>query len=543
VNFGRWNIQMRPRRAILESGVGLAFVLAVVVTLINIPIALWALLGQHSRDISVAVIVFVPLALIVVVAVTLAWLRHSMLHGVLYCAEIFEAMGRGDLSRRTEWHGRDVLGRLGGSVDMLAERLGVAIAKVQLAAIALQDASNASSRIAREVAGRTSEEHTTLSEASTYSDALATTAVTVAQNADGVARLVSDISSAVAQMNASVAEMNRSLNSLSGAVEQAVSGTQQMSSSIAHVAGNADRVRSESSLTDQQVRAGRTEVLALSGGIDSVNQTVAAVVTEMQELDGASREIDKILGLIENIADQTNLLALNAAIEAARAGEHGRGFAVVADEVRKLAEDSAGSTKQIAALVADIQRRTRAVLDRAAHASALVKSNAQSAQKVTLMIEQVSERAAQVAKLTDEISVAAAQQARGSEELAKASERMGAMTHEAAATMSEQTVTSTQILSSVSEIERRTGEVAKASSEQKVAIVALGSRVSRARQLGTENAEAVASMASTAGGVQEQAGELKELVGQFKTANGATLANGRRGQKTLEERGPFALSS
>lgn len=498
---------------------------------------------RAARNFSIAILLVIPLALVAIVAVTLAWLREMMLRGVGRCAEIFEAMGRGDLCERTGWSGEDVLGRLGGSVDTLAQRLAQTIAQIQEAMTSLQQASRRSSKLAHDVAARAAEERTALTEALEYSGSLGNAAGSVAENADGVARRVSDISSAVAQMTASIAEMDRNLGDLSSAVTQAVSSTQQMSTSIAQVAGNAELVRTESSLTDQQVREGRAVVMTLAKGMRGVNETVASVVAEMQGLDGASREIDKILGLIENIADQTNLLALNAAIEAARAGEHGRGFAVVADEVRKLAEDSAGSTKQIATLVADIQRRTKAVLERTAHANALVQSNAQSVDQVTTMIEQVGNRTAQVALLTDEISVAAVQQARGSEELAKASERMGTMTHEASATMREQSISSNQILSSVSEIERRTGEVARASGAQRISIEALGSRIRRAGDLGDANAESVAAMASTAGELQEQTGEIKELVGRFRTRDGEPLANGRRGESALEEPGPFALSS
>ncbi len=480
---------------------------------------------------------------VVVVFISMGWLRGLVLRSIGRCVAIFEAMGTGDLSQRINWHGTDLLGRLGNSIDEFAERISGMMARIQRAALTVQTASDNSNRIAVEVDNRVKEELNALSQALNYSSDLSTQAGTVADNAEAVARRVSDISSAVAEMTASIQEMDQNLLNLATVVEQAVANTQEMSASIVQVAGNADRVRAESNVTDQQVREGRNEVLALSKGMGSISDTVKDVVVEMQSLDGASRQIGEILGLIEEIADQTNLLALNAAIEAARAGEHGRGFAVVADEVRKLAENSASSTKQIGQLVADIQRRTSAVLERAARANSLVQNNAESANNVTQMIEAISTRVTEVAQLVSEISIATTEQARSSEELAKASEQMGAMTHEAAATMREQAITSNQILEGVSEIENRTAQVARASMEQQASIQGLGTRVSQSSELGNKNSEAIGALASSADEVHSEATQLHELVGQFQTGK-SSLEDGKTGsQKALEDPGALALSS
>ncbi len=516
----------------VEHGLATAFGIVVVAVLLDILIGLWAHASRSAF--ANATLVVTPLLLLGIVAITLAWLRASILRTIGRCTEIFQAMGRGDLAARTGWAGSDLLGRLGGSIDALADRLSLTIGAIQRAATTLQEAGERSSRLAAEVAQRAGEERTALGEAFAYSTELARAAGSVAEHSEGVARLVTDISSAVAQMTASISEMDRNLLSLSAVVGQAVTNAQEMSASIAQVAANAEGVRTEAGVTDERVRGGRNDVLALTHGIASIGETVSAVVAEMQSLDHAARQIGDILGIIENIADQTNLLALNAAIEAARAGEHGRGFAVVADEVRKLAETSAGSTQQIASLVLDIQRRTKAVLDRAGRADELVQNNVRSAGNVTATIEQISERVAHVAALISEISIATTQQARGSEELAKASEQMGVMTQEAAATMREQSITSNQILSSVSEIERRTGDVAHAAGAQQAAIERLRTRVRRAEELGGQNAEAVAAMASGADDVHVGTGEIKQLAGQFETT---------KGERPLEEQGPFALSS
>ncbi len=490
------------------------------------------------------IILLVGLAVAVVLVFTLGqWLRRIVLRSIGRCVEIFEAMGTGDLSQRVNWHGSDLLGRLGQAIDDFANRLSTMIVQIQRASITVQNASQQSNAIVAQVDSRVKEELAALSQALSYSGDLFSASGTVADNAEAVARRVSDISSSVAEMTASIQEMDQNLLNLATVVEQAVANTQEMSASIVQVAGNADRVRSESNVTDQKVREGRNEVLALSKGMGSISDTVADVVTEMQNLDGASRQIGEILGLIEEIADQTNLLALNAAIEAARAGEHGRGFAVVADEVRKLAENSASSTKQIGQLVADIQRRTSAVLDRTARANSLVQSNAESARNVTQMIETISNRVTEVAQLVSEISIATTEQARSSEELAKASEQMGAMTHEAAATMREQAITSNQILESVSEIEDRTAQVARASTEQQSAIEGLGERIQQSSNLGSRNSEAVAGMAASADQVHSQASSLRDLVGQFQTGRTSFENSGSAAQQALDDPGALALSS
>jgi methyl-accepting chemotaxis protein len=500
-----------------------------------------ALMG--ARTFALTVLILGALVACAIAIVSMGWFRRTMRSGLERCLEVFEEMGRGDLTARVGFEGKDLLGRLGQAVDQLGERLSIIIATIQHAVMTVQTASSLTNDTARQVEARVNEELAELGRAAEFSMSVRATAGTVADNAEQVARRVTDISSAVAEMTASIQEMDQNLLNLATVVEQAVANTQEMSASIVQVAGNAERVRQESTNTDQRVREGRNEVAQLSKGMSSISDTVADVVSEMQSLDHASRQIGEILGLIEEIADQTNLLALNAAIEAARAGEHGRGFAVVADEVRKLAENSASSTKQIGTLVADIQRRTTAVLERTARANNLVQNNAASARTVTDMIETISQRVTEMAQLVSEISVATTEQARASEELAKASEQMGAMTHEAAATMREQAITSNQILESVSEIEQRTGQVASASQEQQVAIESLGQTISHSSTLGRANSGAVTEMAGQAGEVLDEASSLQSLVGQFQVNGKAVAAGKKNDQKALEDPGSLALSS
>jgi methyl-accepting chemotaxis protein len=479
------------------------------------------------------------------IAITLGammWFRRSMIAGISVCLAVFQAMERGDLTQRIAWTGKDVLGQLGLSVDQLAEKLGQMIGGIQRAAGTVLARSSEETEISREVNARVSEERASLGQAQILSTDVGASAASVSENAGLVAGRVADISTAVAEMVSSIAEIDSNLANLSAVVVQSVRATQEMSATIAAVAGNADKVRDESAQTDAQVRVGRTDVAALSSGLHTMSETFAAVVVEMKNLDGASRQIGDIIGLIEEIADQTNLLALNAAIEAARAGEHGRGFAVVAEEVRKLAEKSATSTKQIGTLIGDIQRRTAGVLEGTAKATTVMNQNLSSADGVDRMIETVAARITEMTQLVGGISQATAQQAKASNELATATETIGQMTQLTANAMREQKTTSAQMLENISEIEARTREVARESEGQRVAIGGLGEHVLHSSDLGDLNARAIAGLLEISEDVRGQATALGQSVEQFRVANAAAHRRVETDEQSLDTLRPSRVS-
>jgi methyl-accepting chemotaxis protein len=140
---------------------------------------------------------------------------------------------------------------------------------------------------------------------------------------------------------------------------QAATAMQEMSSTVQQISDNSQQASEASRNAAEAARNGGKvveETLATMRGIAHSTTKVAATITELGK---NSQQIGHIVSVIDDIADQTNLLALNAAIEAARAGEQGRGFAVVADEVRKLAERTTKATKEIASMIESIQKETR----------------------------------------------------------------------------------------------------------------------------------------------------------------------------------------
>ncbi|MDD1018625.1 methyl-accepting chemotaxis protein [Pseudomonas sp. TNT2022 ID1048] len=256
----------------------------------------------------------------------------------------------------------------------------------------------------------------------------------IKQGADQLVSASQSISSASLQLSASAQEQSHSASSMAATVEE-------LTVSINHVADNAGDAHALSSESGRQSEEGGSVIQDTLGSMRLIADTVQASATQIGELGQHAEQISSIVSVIKGIAEQTNLLALNAAIEAARAGEQGRGFAVVADEVRLLAQRTANSTQEITEMVGKIQLGTREAVSSMDVGVNQVKNGVELAQQAGEAIVNIRTSSGNVVRVVDQISLALREQTAASQDVARNVERIAQMSQQNSQAVEETTET------------------------------------------------------------------------------------------------------
>ncbi|RKZ81067.1 MAG: methyl-accepting chemotaxis protein [Gammaproteobacteria bacterium] len=235
---------------------------------------------------------------------------------------------------------------------------------------------------------------------------------------DALRSLVENINSTTLQVASAAQETQATAIHLTDASDHQAQQITEVSSAITEMAGSIEQVSHNASqssdVAEQSVNLavqGNTAVKKAIDGMDTIREQIQETSKRIKRLGESSQQIGEIVELIDDIAEQTNILSLNAAIQAAMAGEAGRGFAVVADEVQRLAERSGNATKQIDALVKTIQNDTNEAISSMERSTTEVVSGAKLSKDAGTALEQIEAVSHQLADLINNISDAAAQQA------------------------------------------------------------------------------------------------------------------------------------
>lgn len=244
------------------------------------------------------------------------------------------------------------------------------------------------------------------------------------------AQIAQSVAAASEQLSANgnqVAQASQEQSSQSSATASAV---EEMAASAKEMASNAREMSTQAKELSQVARHGGEIVGNSIKGMEAVAQTMESCASRIQVLGQRSQEIGEIIRVIEDIADQTNLLALNAAIEAARAGEQGRGFAVVADEVRKLAERTGKATKEIAAVIENVQNGTRQAVSSMESGTGQVQEGMTLVHEAGKRLEEIVRGVNQVTEMVGHIAVSIDQQKVVTEQMATGVQTVASLSHQ-----------------------------------------------------------------------------------------------------------------
>jgi methyl-accepting chemotaxis protein len=258
--------------------------------------------------------------------------------------------------------------------------------------------------------------------------------------------MVDNLRETLIKLSEATAAIASASTEMASSTEQMATGSSEQTTQAQEVAGAVEEmtktiIENSKNAANTANAAKRTKELALKGGhvvretIDGMKR-ISAVVNKsagtVKTLGDASDRIGEIIGVINDIADQTNLLALNAAIEAARAGEQGRGFAVVADEVRALAERTMKATKEIAGMIHAIQSSTNGAVDSMEEGTKEVDNGIELADRAGIALSEIAKEVELLADLINQIAAASDQQSTASEQVSKSVEAISAVTAETA---------------------------------------------------------------------------------------------------------------
>ncbi len=401
-------------------------------------------------------------------------------------ASAAQAIADGDLTAQVQPRG--ITDTLGNAFRQMIDNLRNLIGQVQENAI--------------QVAAATQQINAAAEQSAQASQQVASTIQQVAQGTGQQTEAVTGAAAQVDQMTAAIDGIAQGAQEQARAVEQASGNLTELSAAIEQIATSAQSSASASQQSAGTAEQGAQTVAKTVEAMTAIRGAVSEVGERVQQMQEHSAQIGDIVETINDIAGQTNLLALNAAIEAARAGEQGRGFAVVADEVRRLAERSSQATQEIATLIQTVQDAILEAVQAMDASLEQVESGSALAGEAGVALQEILEGARQVSDQVQQIASVAQQMGASSGELVTAMDSVSAIVEENTAAAEESAASSAEISTAMESVASISEENSAASQE----VSAMTEEMSAQSEEVTASATSLAEMAQV----------LQDLVAQFK---------------------------
>jgi len=368
-----------------------------------------ALLGSASTTMVTGLLLAIALSVVVAWIITTG-ITKPVFKGVTFAKQV----AGGDLSRTLDIDQQDEIGDLSVALNAMVANLK---SKIQEAEQKSLEASQESQRA-----------QAAMLEAQAAQAKAQAGEQTILEAADRIQEVVEIVTSASEELSAQIEQSSHGAEEQAGRVGETATAMEEMNATVLEVAKNASQAADTSDKARNKALEGSEVVKKVVGGIIDVQKQALALKADMTTLGQQAQGIGQIMNVISDIADQTNLLALNAAIEAARAGEAGRGFAVVADEVRKLAEKTMTATKEVGDAINGIQNGTQKNIenvDRAVRmiddATGLASKSGESLGEIVSLVDLTTDQVRSIATASEQQSSASEEINRSIEDVSRIS--------------------------------------------------------------------------------------------------------------------------
>jgi methyl-accepting chemotaxis protein len=438
----------------------------------------------------------------------------------------------------------EVLITIDNDIEKASRKL---VSAARLQEVAVEETSRSVGHIntsVHEVSERVDKLAASASETSASILQMASSVEEVAISADKLGDSVDEVSSSIIEITASIKEIGTSIINLLDASSTTASSIAEMDATIKQVEKNAMETSAITEGVKKDAETGKMAVEEAIAGMQAIRNSSRITAEVIENLSLRANDIGTILSVIDEVAEQTSLLALNAAIIAAQAGEHGKGFAVVADEIRELADRTSSSTREIATVINGVQEETRRAVNainlaeasitegerRSHHSGVALEKIVSGVQRASIQVREIAratveqahgshsikEAMESVEEMVGHIAGSAREHSRGSELITTAVERMKDLTSHVRTSTREQSRTSSLIARATEDAATMIDQIRKASGSQAQSSAMISKAVVNIQTATASNSEAATVMESSISGLSRQIDLLEKEMSGFK---------------------------